>query len=100
MFSNWCFVWMKAGSKLSAVPLIDVPVVALLPTRLSNVTQVWAVRFFPPPAWDYTYFFPLAWDCTQFFPEPGIIQGWEFAHRFSERIARLLQKNEQMSDSL
>ena len=40
---------MKAGSKLSAVPLIDVPVVALLPTRLSNVTQVGAVRFSPPP---------------------------------------------------
>ena len=28
------------------------------------------------------------------------IQGWEFAHRFSERIARFLPKNEQMSDSL
>ena len=27
-------------------------------------------------------------------------QGWEFAHRFSEQIARFLQKNEQMSDSL
>ena len=27
-------------------------------------------------------------------------QGWEFAHRFSERIARFLQKNERMSDSL
>ena len=28
------------------------------------------------------------------------LQGWEFAHRFSERIARFLQKNERMSDSL
>ena len=27
-------------------------------------------------------------------------QGWEFAHRFSERIARFLPKNEQMSDFL
>ena len=27
-------------------------------------------------------------------------QGWEFAHRFSERIARFLRKNERMSDSL
>ena len=27
-------------------------------------------------------------------------QGWEFAHRFSERIARFLRKNEQMSNSL
>ena len=27
-------------------------------------------------------------------------QGWEFAHRFSEQIARLLRKNERMSDSL
>ena len=27
-------------------------------------------------------------------------QGWEFAHWFSERIARFLFKNEQMSDSL
>ena len=27
-------------------------------------------------------------------------QGWEFAHRFSERIALFLPKNEQMSDSL
>ena len=25
------------------------------------------------------------------------MQGWEFAHRFSERIARFLQKNERMS---
>ena len=30
----------------------------------------------------------------------GIKQGWEFAHRFSERITRFLRKNEQMSDSL
>ncbi len=30
----------------------------------------------------------------------GIKQGWEFAHRFSERIARFLRKNERMSDSL
>ena len=29
-----------------------------------------------------------------------LIQGWEFAHRFSERIARFLRKNEQMSDLL
>ena len=29
-----------------------------------------------------------------------IMQGWEFAHRFSERIARFLRKNERMSDSL
>ena len=28
------------------------------------------------------------------------LQGWEFAHRYSERIARYLPKNEQMSDSL
>ena len=27
-------------------------------------------------------------------------QGWEFAHRFSERIARFLPQNERMSDSL
>ena len=27
-------------------------------------------------------------------------QGWEFAHKFSERIARFLQKNERMSNSL
>ena len=27
-------------------------------------------------------------------------QGWEFAHRFSERITRFLPKNERMSDSL
>ena len=27
-------------------------------------------------------------------------QGWEFAHLISERIARFLYKNEQMSDSL
>ena len=27
-------------------------------------------------------------------------QGWEFAHRFSEQIARFLRKNEHMSDSL
>ena len=27
-------------------------------------------------------------------------QGWEFAHRFSEQIARFLQKNERMSDLL
>ena len=26
--------------------------------------------------------------------------GWEFAHLFSEQIARFLRKNEQMSDSL
>ena len=25
-------------------------------------------------------------------------QGWEFAHRFSERIAHFLPKNERMSD--
>ena len=30
----------------------------------------------------------------------GKKQGWEFAHRFSERIARFLRNNEQMSDSL
>ena len=29
-----------------------------------------------------------------------VTQGWEFAHRFSERIARFLPKNEQMSNSL
>ena len=29
-----------------------------------------------------------------------LLQGWEFAHRFSERIARFLPKNERMSDSL
>ena len=29
---------------------------------------------------------------------PG--QGWEFAHRFSKRIALFLPKNEQMSDLL
>ena len=29
-----------------------------------------------------------------------ISQGWDFAHRFSERIAGFLRKNEQMSDSL
>ena len=28
-----------------------------------------------------------------------ILQGWEFAHRFSEQIACFLQKNLQMSDS-
>ena len=28
------------------------------------------------------------------------MQGWEFAHLISERIARFLSKNEQMSDSL
>ena len=27
-------------------------------------------------------------------------QGWEFAHRFSERIARFLQKKSRMSDLL
>ena len=27
-------------------------------------------------------------------------QGWEFAHRFSERIARFWPKNERMIDSL
>ena len=30
----------------------------------------------------------------------GFIQGGEFAHRFSERIARFLLKNEEMSKSL
>ena len=30
----------------------------------------------------------------------GIEQGWQIAHRFSERIARFLPKNERMSDSL
>ena len=64
---------MKAGSKLSAVPLIDVPVVALLPTRLSNVTQVGAVRFPPPSLGLHVLFppslglyavFPRAWDYT------------------------------------
>ena len=30
----------------------------------------------------------------------GFIQGGEFAHRFSERIARFLLKNEEMSNSL
>ena len=30
----------------------------------------------------------------------NIEQGWEFAHRFSERIARFLPKNERMSDLL
>ena len=31
----------------------------------------------------------------------GIMQqGWEFAHRFSERIARFMRKNEQMIDFL
>ena len=30
----------------------------------------------------------------------AFFQSWEFAHRFSERIARCLRKNEQMSDSL
>ena len=29
-----------------------------------------------------------------------VTQGWEFAHRFSERIARFLPKNERMSDLL
>ena len=29
-----------------------------------------------------------------------IYQGWEFAHRISERIARFLPKNEQISDLL
>ena len=29
-----------------------------------------------------------------------ISQGWDFAHRFSERIAGFLRKNEQMSYSL
>ena len=28
------------------------------------------------------------------------MQGWEFAHQFSKRIARFLPKNERMSDSL
>ena len=28
------------------------------------------------------------------------MQGWEFAHRFFERIARFLPKNKRMSDSL
>ena len=30
----------------------------------------------------------------------GVCQGWEFAHRFSERIARFFKKNERLSDSL
>ena len=30
----------------------------------------------------------------------GVDQGWEFIHRFSEKIARFLFKNEQMSDSI
>ena len=30
----------------------------------------------------------------------GLVQGWEFAHLISERIARFLPKNERMSDSL
>ena len=30
----------------------------------------------------------------------GIFKGWEFAHLFSERIARFLPKSERMSDSL
>ena len=29
----------------------------------------------------------------------SVQQGWKFAHRFSERIARFLRKNERMSDS-
>ena len=28
------------------------------------------------------------------------LKGWEFVHRFSERIARFLRKNERRSDSL
>ena len=31
---------------------------------------------------------------------PSWQQGWEFPHRFSEQIARFLQKNEQTSESL
>ena len=30
----------------------------------------------------------------------GVNRGWEFAHLFSQRIARFLPKNERMSDSL
>ena len=30
----------------------------------------------------------------------GVQQGWEFAHRFSQQIARFLPKNEQMRDLL
>ena len=31
---------------------------------------------------------------------PSFLQGWEFTHRFSERIARFLPKNQRMSDLL
>ena len=34
------------------------------------------------------------------YPTMPFIQGWEFAHRFSERITHFLQKTERMSDSL
>ena len=33
-------------------------------------------------------------------PTQHFMQGWEFAHWFSERIARFLPKNERMSDLL
>ena len=47
------------------------------------------------------YIFPIQPHAKRFFKAVfASDQGLEFAHRFSERIARFLQKNEQMSDSL
>ena len=33
----------------------------------------------------------------QWYKKYGILQGWEIAHRISERIARFLPKNEQFA---
>ena len=38
--------------------------------------------------------------CCTYKPVVGFKQGWEFAHRISERIARFLLKNERMGDLL
>ena len=55
----------------------------------------WATCVFPPPP-SHT-----VWEGVgrQVSGSP-LQQGWEFAHRFSERIPRFLRNNEQMGDSL
>ena len=42
----------------------------------------------------------LWWSVRRISAEPDSHKGWDFAHRFSEQIARFLHKNERMSDLL
>ena len=46
------------------------------------------------------YFLHIYFVVVLFITLYSILQGWEFAYRFSERIARFLRKNQRMSDSL